>query len=113
MDVYVVRCSRKRLPPLSKFSDWISSSHPASPNYGKHWTSKEVADAFAPTEETTEAVRNWLISSGISRSRIAHSDNKGWFAFNASVDEVESLLKTQYHQYEDSETGHSIPACEV
>ncbi|KAL9095664.1 MAG: hypothetical protein Q9165_002096 [Trypethelium subeluteriae] len=92
---------------------YVALSHPASPNYGKHWTAKQVADAFAPEEETVESVRNWLVSSGISRDRIAHSDNQGWFAFNASIHEVEDLLQTQYHRYEDSETGHSVPACEV
>ncbi|KAI9711335.1 MAG: hypothetical protein M1820_002322 [Bogoriella megaspora] len=87
-------------------------SHPSSPNYGKHWTTEQVADAFAPSEETIERVREWLASSGISSNRIAHSDNKGWFAFHASVNEAENLLRTKYHEYEDTETGHSVPACE-
>ena len=97
----------------NNFNGGTRSSHPASPNYGKHWTSKQVADTFAPSEETVKSVREWLISSGISSDRIAHSDNKGWFAFNASIHEAENLLKTQYHQYEDSETGHSVAACEL
>ena len=93
--------------------DQTYSSHPASPNYGKHWTSEQVANAFAPSTETADAVRNWLISSGISEDRIAHSDNKGWFALNASVYEAEDLLKTEYHRYEHADTGHSVAACEV
>ncbi|KAI9664857.1 MAG: hypothetical protein M1821_006305 [Bathelium mastoideum] len=87
-------------------------SHPGSSNYGKHWTAKQVVDAFAPAEETVQAVRDWLTFSGISGDRISHSDSKGWFAFNASVSEAENLLKTEYHRYEDQETGHSIAACE-
>lgn len=27
-------------------------SDPASPNYGKHWTSEEVIDVFRPTDDT-------------------------------------------------------------
>ena len=34
---------------LEKSWDWLSEvSSPDSENYGKHWTSKEVAEAFAP-----------------------------------------------------------------
>lgn len=57
-------------------------------------------------------MRNWLIDSGISNSRITHSDNKGWFAFFATAQEAENLLKTEYHEYEDSATGGIIPACD-
>lgn len=31
-------------------------SHPDSENYGKHWSAKEVAEMFAPSEETVSSV---------------------------------------------------------
>ena len=40
-------------------------SHPASANYGKHWTPEQVAMTFAPTTETIQAVGTWLEESGI------------------------------------------------
>jgi tripeptidyl-peptidase I len=91
----------------------ICSSHPSSPNYGRHWTSEKVAQTFAPDEDTITHVKNWLVSAGISPKRIRQSINKGWLTFNATVNEAENLLHTKYHQYEDSETGHAVPACEV
>lgn len=60
---------------------------------------------FAPTDESVNAVKEWLTSSGIHDVRITHSDNKGWLAFIASGDELESLLHTEFYDYEDSETG--------
>ena len=90
----------------------ISRSDPASPNFGKHWSSEHVIEAFRPSKTTEDKVRNWLIDSGIPNSRITHSDNKGWFAFYATAEEAEALLHTKYHEYEDSVSGEAIPACE-
>jgi tripeptidyl-peptidase-1 len=58
-------------------------------------------------------VRQWLVEGGIAEARIAHSDNKGWFAFHATAEEAESLLQTEYHEYEDTESGGIMPACEA
>lgn len=68
--------------------------------------------AFQPSSETVSVVRQWLIDAGIKNSSITHSDNRGWFAFHASADQVESLLHTEYHEYEDRHTGGIMPACE-
>ena len=57
---------------------------------------------FAPSEKTVTAVRNWLISSGIAEERIAHSGNKGWLAFDATTEEMENLLHTEYYEFEHS-----------
>ena len=56
-------------------------------------------------------MRNWLVSSGIESSRIALSRGRNWLNFNASVAEVEGLLKTEYKVYEHS-TGQKHIACE-
>lgn len=55
---------------------------------------------FAPAEEAVQSVKNWLVSFGIDEDRIVHSDNKGWLAFDASVDEAEGLLLTEFHEHE-------------
>lgn len=87
-------------------------SHPSSPNYGKHWTAEEVIEAFKPKDETVDEVYGWLVKSGIPAESITHSDNKAWFAFNAPAHQVERLLHTEYHEYEDARTGGVMPACE-
>jgi tripeptidyl-peptidase-1 len=43
-------------------------SHPNSPNYGKHWTASQVAATFGPSQESVDAVRDWLLENGIESS---------------------------------------------
>ncbi|KKY28894.1 putative protease s8 tripeptidyl peptidase [Phaeomoniella chlamydospora] len=80
-------------------------SHPNSSNFGKHWTAEQVHDAFAPTEEAIQLVREWLISSGIEDRRIIHSENKGWIALEVPVETAERLFLTEYYEHEHIETG--------
>lgn len=87
-------------------------SDPASPNYAKHWTPEQVVEHFAPTDETVEAVKEWLHSSGINPGRIAHSDSKGWLAFDATAAEMEALLHTKYYAYEHAQHGHTATSCD-
>jgi len=35
----------------------MSVSDSASPNWNEHWSSKQIAETFAPSDETMEAVR--------------------------------------------------------
>lgn len=90
----------------------LNSSDPSSPNFGRYWTQDKVIETFRPSNETLDAVRIWLTSSGIADSRIVHTDNKAWYAFDASVKEAEDLLHTEYHEYHDSVTGGRLPGCE-
>jgi tripeptidyl-peptidase-1 len=90
----------------------ICSADPTSPNFGKHWTPEEVIEAFRPSAETELAVLDWLVSSGISAKRVTHSENKSWFAFYATAEEAESLLHTEFHEFEDSITGGVMPSCD-
>lgn len=76
-----------------------SSKHD-SPKYGQHYSAEEIIDLFAPERAAVEAVNAWLEDSGISSHRVSQSTNKQWIQFDASVDEVERLLSTQYHVYE-------------
>lgn len=89
----------------------IIRSHPDSPNYSKHWPSEKVVDMFAPEQVTVDTVRAWLIESGLDPQTITHSDNKGWLAFDVTVELAERLLLTEYHLYEH-EDGHKTADCE-
>ncbi|TVY16819.1 Aorsin [Lachnellula arida] len=80
-------------------------SHPDSPNFGKHWTAEKVHEMFAPSKETVEIVREWLVSAGIEDESIVHSDNKGWIALNIPASQAEDLFKTEYHEHVHSTSG--------
>ncbi|WPG97989.1 Hypothetical protein R9X50_00077200 [Acrodontium crateriforme] len=98
---------------LDKGAEWLDDvSHPSSEKFGKHWSAKEVAEAFAPSGETIDAVREWLHSAGISSERVKLSQGMNWLEVHASVDEAENLLKTEYNVYEHGETGQPHVACE-
>lgn len=40
---------------------------------GKHWSAEKVANTFAPHPETKNTVMDWLVESGIDRSRLSLS----------------------------------------
>lgn len=104
-------------------------SDPTSEKYGKHLTaeevmrcpspantiteltSKQIIKLFAPQPESIDAVLSWLVSSGIESSRISLSRGRNWLNINASIAEVEALLKTEYRLYEHT-TGQKHIACE-
>ncbi|KAM3435884.1 hypothetical protein NHJ13734_005334 [Beauveria thailandica] len=77
----------------------LDVSDPASVNYGKHYSAEEVIHLFSPSDESTEEVRKWLVSSGVSSRSITSSTSKGWIDFRTSVGHVESLLDTKYHVF--------------
>lgn len=75
-------------------------AHPGSATYGRHWTPHEVVDMFKPSRESVAAVMQWLQSEGIDSNRVRLSVSKTWLTFDATVFEMERLLKTEYHVYE-------------
>ncbi|KAI0112601.1 protease s8 tripeptidyl peptidase [Nemania sp. FL0031] len=97
---------------IAKAEDWLMDvSHPSSPNFGKHWTQDQVINSFRPSDVSVETVTGWLVNSGIAKTRITHSDNKLWLAFDATVTEAEELLKTEYYhdgQYGDDEDNDKV-----
>jgi tripeptidyl-peptidase-1 len=97
---------------LDKGWDWLKDvSHPESANYGQHWSAKDVAEAFAPSQGTVDTVKAWLASAGIDGPRVKQSKSLNWLEFSATVDEAEELLKTKYNVYEH-ESGQPHIACE-
>jgi tripeptidyl-peptidase-1 len=88
-----------------------SSKHD-SPKYGRHYSAEEVAEIFAPSRSTVDAIYDWLVSAGIASEKISQSANKQWMQFDASALDLESLLQTKYHIYEHTDTGASTIACD-
>ena len=87
-------------------------SDPTSDRYGQHMSAKEVGDLFRPSSESIGSVRNWLHSSGIEIDRHDVSPGKGWLKFDASIEELESLLSTEYHVYEHADTSETHIGCD-
>lgn len=82
-------------------------SNPSSPNFGKHWSAKQVAETFAPSAESINAVIKWLAEYGIKSERVKQSQSLSWVHANVTVAEAESLLNTKY--YVSSINLHEIP----
>jgi len=87
-------------------------SSPESPNFGKHWTAKEVAEKFAPSDETVSKVIEWLSEFGITNDRVKQSQSLNWIHADVSVAEAEKLLKTKYYEFEHAQTGQRQVACQ-
>jgi len=52
------------------------------------------------------------MESGIEDERINLSKGRNWFKVNVTVEEAESLLRTQYHVYTNVQTGKDHLACD-
>ncbi|KAF9222476.1 subtilisin-like protein [Gyrodon lividus] len=99
-------------PNIDSIEEYLYDvSHPDSPNYGIHWSAGQVAATFAPSQESLDAVRDWLLENGIESHRLKISPSRGWLEFQATVHEAELLLHTTYHVY-THETGAEHVACE-
>ena len=68
--------------------------------------------SFAPKQQTVDDIRNWLENFGIHKSRIAHSDNKGWIAVDVTVKEAEGLLDTEYYEHEHTTSSKVRVGCD-
>ena len=90
----------------------MAISDPTSPDFGKHWTPKQVHDFFSPSAEAVTAVQKWLESSGIHIQRHKVAPTRSHIRFEASVEEMESLLGTQYDMWEHVASGSISVSCD-
>lgn len=83
----------------------MKSANPQSSNYGKHLTRKEVAQLFAADDKNIEAVKNWLVKSGIDAKDINVSPTKNWINVHAPVEKIQKAIKARYHVYRNNISG--------
>lgn len=81
-------------------------AHPESSNYGKHYTAEQVKEAFSPSDNTVNAIMEWLHTSGHDSATVSPSGN--WVDVVLSVSQAEELLRTTYYQYEHSDGTKKI-----
>ncbi|KAF9243183.1 peptidase S8/S53 domain-containing protein [Melanogaster broomeanus] len=101
--------TQKNIDDVGKYL--MEVSHPKSESYGKHWTAGDVLKTFAPSEESIEAVRAWLLESGFESDRVKLTSNKGWIEVSATIEEAERLLQAEYNLY-SHDTGKKHVACD-
>lgn len=87
-------------------------SDPMSEKYGQHMSAKEVGDFLRPSSESIESVRDWLHASGIEADRHQLTPGRGYLKFDATIEELESLLSTEYHVYQHSVTDELHIGCD-
>ncbi|KAK6839735.1 hypothetical protein PG995_007006 [Apiospora arundinis] len=98
---------------LHRGEDFLKAvSYPESAEYGQHWHPSKVIETFAPTQESVDVVTKWLVDEGLSPNRIQLSKGRNWLDFNATVGELEKLLKTKYFMYRHSRHGKYHLACD-
>lgn len=67
---------------------------------------------FAPSDDTVQSVRSWLLASGIDDSIIVHSENKGWLAFDLPAWQAQDLFQTEYHEHVHAKSGNVRVGCD-
>jgi hypothetical protein len=72
---------------------------------------KKCCGNVAPSQETMNAVKAWLLSSSIELSRVKMPKSMNQLTYNATAHKAETLLKTEYHLYEH-DAGHKYIAWE-
>ncbi|TFY71581.1 hypothetical protein EVG20_g1415 [Dentipellis fragilis] len=91
-------------------------STPGQDEYGQHLTKDEVEELAAPSDESASAVKEWLMSHGLSPETVSPSGNM--LRVNMSVKQANELLDADYATFKDTKSGrqtvrtlsYSVPA---
>ncbi|KAK6596575.1 Pro-kumamolisin [Botrytis cinerea] len=80
-------------------------SDPDHHRYGQHLSADEVNDLVKPSDETHNLVHEWLQDNNIEPASLEYSPAKDWIKVTISIEDIESLLDTEYstYQHEDGE----------
>ncbi|KXT15951.1 hypothetical protein AC579_1427 [Pseudocercospora musae] len=87
-------------------------SDPNHSRYGQHLSVQEIRAFTTPSGEALTAVENWLQSHGIFREQVQYSPAKDWAVVALPVKQVEKLLNTEYHQYQDGKGAQVVRTTE-
>lgn len=76
-------------------------SDPDHHRYGQHLSADEVSALVAPSEDSLSAVHEWLEDNNIRLDQVEYTAAKDWVVVALPVSEIEELLDTEYHVYEN------------
>jgi tripeptidyl-peptidase I len=88
----------------------LQVSDPRHARYGQHLTTNQVHDIIAPSDETLNLVRNWLLDNNITS--FAFNPSKDWVSVPLSIAQVEDLLQTEYYVFEHNDGTRVVRAPE-
>lgn len=71
-------------------------------------TADEVNELVKPTDEALQFVQDWLSDAGIETASLSYSPAKDWIKITLAVNEVETLLDTEYSVFEHASSGGQI-----
>lgn len=86
----------------------LEASDPDHERYGDHLSMDALNELVAPSQDTVEAVNNWLTSNGIDPSNCQRSEAGDWLYVHLPLRKVESMLQAKYHTFAYEETGETI-----
>ncbi|OAA71772.1 Peptidase S53, propeptide [Akanthomyces lecanii RCEF 1005] len=87
-------------------------SHPRSGQYGQYLSPEEVVDLFAPHPDTIKKTMDCFLKSGISMRSIRPSAGRNWIKVNATIDQAERLLRTEYNFYNQEVKNTQAVGCD-
>jgi tripeptidyl-peptidase-1 len=74
-------------------------SDPTSSDYGKHLSLREVNEIIAPTQESIDAVLNWLSDNNVPFSNIFPTANHDMLKVFLTIGEAEKLLNARFQRF--------------
>lgn len=74
-------------------------STPNHPRYGQHLKREQLKELIKPRAESTDAVLNWLKTSGVPSSDVV--DDGEWINFVAPVSTAEKMMDTTFKTYQN------------
>ncbi|MBB6187586.1 protease pro-enzyme activation domain-containing protein [Rhodanobacter sp. MP7CTX1] len=88
-----------------RFDAYVNQLHnPASPNYHKWLTAKQVGSMFGPAQSDVDQVTTWLSSQGLTVNRVYPSGTMISFSGTPSV--VSRAFHTQMHSFKTNGESH-------
>lgn len=72
----------------------------------------QVAEVFAPSQNAIDDIKSWLSENGIDENQAQVSKGLHWIRFNATISEVEALLRTEYKMFSHEVTGKPVLGCD-
>ncbi|KAK7467531.1 hypothetical protein VKT23_004584 [Stygiomarasmius scandens] len=81
-------------------------SDPTHSRYGQHLSKADVDALVKPSDETTNAVYDWLSHHGIDDSAVTSS--REWVTVTLPLHLAETLLDTKYHVYSHAKSNERV-----
>ncbi|KAK6523176.1 hypothetical protein TWF694_006071 [Orbilia ellipsospora] len=98
-----IHLSQQNVPEFERAV--IEMSTPDHVSYGNHMTQAQIDAMLRPHEETTNAVKTWLESQGLSKDLTFKND---WIVLDTTVGQAESLLQAKYKVFQNNKTGAKV-----